>query len=1368
MSTKYIGTLMFVSSCLVSAAGDVPLFHENSKTVFRPTSMGGYFGYTVLLKQGNPFELLVGAPKAASAAAGVRPGALYRCALAPAHAPANGSCALHAFSSRLYGNIHRALPKRGTRFILKPVWESKAESGPQSRAGSGVRIESGIEMGIESRFGIGIASRIGIGIESGIGIGTESRFGIGTESGIESGIEIGIESRFGIDTESRIERGIEIGVDSRFGIGTESGIESRIGIGIESRFGIGIASGIGIGIKSGIGIGIENRFGIGIESRFGIGMASGIGIGIESGIGIGIENRFGIGTESEIESGLEIGIVTKFGIYTESGIESGSMIGFESRFGIVENSHGYISNYFKDDMWLGASLTTVTEDSLLVNIGVKLVVNTTQAAAAILLLVSADFASQTRAVPVKLSGPRKARKTGSLIHQIIEKQEIQENTDKYANQNTPPSSEDEIIAEVCAPRWTTPYGRNHLLANGLCFLESKEDVIIIAPLSEGHQAYITDGKRKEYGEYGLHLNYYAYAQAGMSAMVSEDRSSLLLGAPGLLQWTGGVVQYQLLEGKSTKRNRLMRPVSNPYFTLNLHPDDYFEQKLKVELLEFKTSKELCDTFASNRNGNENSTIFKNNSLKSELAEMNIKCDDLSDQRLQLVISEMNDCRQQILQDWVRQSPYPRVYPGEGQGKAAALPLEIACYIVFVYITFSKVAHSRSGYSVESGVFEPGGETLYVAGAPRGAAGRGRVLIFRPSAAENVSLTIMGRLDGPQLGAYFGASLLCADLNADGRADVLVGAPNYVSQNDKLFYDQGAVYVYLSEPKVSGFGFRAAGSVRGSGASGARFGSALAALGDVDGDGHPEVAVGAPWEEGGRGAVYVYSAHEHGLRTAYVQRISPSGARAFGIAISKGLDIDGNGCNDLAVGAHVSDEVYVFRCAPTITMMISTTVPGALEQPQNATNFTALFCIQTDPAPSWPTVRLELNATILVDNNEGRAYLNGRSNYKMSAAPGLQSCEQRMVVINRLFNFSAEPSLFSSNEARLSDNSVTHSLFQIQLTGDCGEDLICQPELVVQLKDLGSSPYIPGSGDRMGVVATVINAGEPAYGAVVNFSLPAAPKRVPSSCEMFANNMTCKVPSPLNRGENASYTIELAYVQKDVKEEQLNFTAEIKQPLNTANETQSIRKLTIEVVPIANMTIKGKVLPNATLHVTREQLSAGALIKFVHYFEVTNFGPSDWPYLDAEFNLADWASLSSDIRNCAQGERKLNCSFDIPAHVSFPITLPLTFDLKKDGNKLEENGIYEATTVLILKQHNMNASLTTRLVLRAAPPLWPLVVGGVAGLLLLAIIVYVCYKCGFFRRNRRLDEQETEHIIQEDTSRRDSEQPPDLQPEEQSD
>lgn len=50
-------------------------------------------------------------------------------------------------------------------------------------------------------------------------------------------------------------------------------------------------------------------------------------------------------------------------------------------------------------------------------------------------------------------------------------------------------------------------------------------------------AYMTNGVRAEYGAYGTHLNFYAYAQAGMSMKVTQN-NTIIIGAPGLLQWTG--------------------------------------------------------------------------------------------------------------------------------------------------------------------------------------------------------------------------------------------------------------------------------------------------------------------------------------------------------------------------------------------------------------------------------------------------------------------------------------------------------------------------------------------------------------------------------------------------------------------------------------------------------------------------------------------------------------------------------------------------------------------------------------------------------------------------------------------------------------
>lgn len=111
-------------------------------------------------------------------------------------------------------------------------------------------------------------------------------------------------------------------------------------------------------------------------------------------------------------------------------------------------------------------------------------------------------------------------------------------------------------------------------------------------------------------------------------------------------------------------------------------------------------------------------------------------------------------------------------------------------------------------------------------------------------------------DGDAFGSAVGA---VGDLDADGVVDVAVGAPS----DDEGGSDRGAVWILLLQPDGSVKAQRKIGSAQGGLAGplddGDGFGAALAAVGDVDGDGGSELAVGAPFDDDGgadRGAVYL--------------------------------------------------------------------------------------------------------------------------------------------------------------------------------------------------------------------------------------------------------------------------------------------------------------------------------------------------------------------------------------------------------------------------------------------------------------------------------------------------------------------------------
>ena len=86
--------------------------------------------------------------------------------------------------------------------------------------------------------------------------------------------------------------------------------------------------------------------------------------------------------------------------------------------------------------------------------------------------------------------------------------------------------------------------------------------------------------------------------------------------------------------------------------------------------------------------------------------------------------------------------------------------------------------------------------------------------------------------------------------------------------------------------------------------------------DVNGDGFPDVAVGAPFAGGVQGAVNLYLGGPGGLPDTPTTTLAAPGTgdQRFGTLASAG-DVDGDGFADLIVGAPAADRVYIYAGGP---------------------------------------------------------------------------------------------------------------------------------------------------------------------------------------------------------------------------------------------------------------------------------------------------------------------------------------------------------------------------------------------------------------------------------------------------------------------
>jgi hypothetical protein len=237
---------------------------------------------------------------------------------------------------------------------------------------------------------------------------------------------------------------------------------------------------------------------------------------------------------------------------------------------------------------------------------------------------------------------------------------------------------------------------------------------------------------------------------------------------------------------------------------------------------------------------------------------------------------------------------------------ACLGVVCSAYSPTRWVNLGRDAHDENGDAFAD----------VLAGAPRrngqlnGESDLGSAFIYPGSASPALTMSaplglpqLFGPPPPPSAEAEFGVSVAYAgDLNADGYADVIVGA---WAADDAAA--SGTAYVYLGPVSTGDVPDL---TVTAGAAAGSRFGAAVGSAGDVNADGYDDFVVGAPYADTADvddGAAFVFFGGPSPDDVADVTLTAGAGTSAhFGTSVRSAGDVDGDGRADVLVGAPDAD------------------------------------------------------------------------------------------------------------------------------------------------------------------------------------------------------------------------------------------------------------------------------------------------------------------------------------------------------------------------------------------------------------------------------------------------------------------------------
>ncbi|XP_039747014.1 integrin alpha-9-like [Pararge aegeria] len=657
--------------------------------------------------------------------------------------------------------------------------------------------------------------------------------------------------------------------------------------------------------------------------------------------------------------------------------------------------------------------------------------------------------------------------------------------------------------------------------------------------------------------------------------------------------------------------------------------------------------------------------------------------------------------------------------------------------------------------------------------------------------RDIALILHDKVD-----AMFGSSLHSANVNADNYTDLLVGAPAHV--NNTGGYENGAIYIYLGgETHVKSHLILTKLCIYST-KDGSRFGTSIATT-DLDGDSYPEIFVSAPFEDNGKGTVYIISGHTvhnllkngetevHLTELVYTQKIQNSNLQSLGYSLQP-LPVpqfDEYGQYFLAIGTLLSGKVALYRSIPVITVEVKASLKGTRVREQD-NNFTMSVTIEI----TYPSEIKVMTGKILLSTSiDGdAAWIENGADHDILLseltpfnATSAVSTTDIFVSLghNRkgLYIFTAS---VRSDTDNLQRSDFDFSLVDISprstktatvnLMRECKETLEeCIPKLSLKFEWLGSNEthYTVGSSDIETMTLAIRNEGNATFGSCARIKVTGAQiafleadmeKDGWYKCDLIDIKRNTEFRIPIRLDMSKPTNKEGGLLIKVV----LHNTCTSN--LNASHYRNSIAYEFITDEIHFNSTHFKHVITDREI----EDVEASHNIEINELYTITNTANMSWSslpldiYLEAEPFIADFL-IQVDSGDCQKGELNLkyNCTVDLKPDSTMTVKSTVIMfkhnimdSLKNDTLKIVSHLKMDMVPSLkTLENMYMTEILYEKTIGLENNMYIVLAISILVGIFVMAIIAIFLSKGGFFKRAEKQKLDMLKHEIRKQSIRR---------------